>query len=366
MHLINMAKQSIRSLKTIYPWTSTPLIVGAPMKSITGPPMAIAVSSAGGFGFIGPGEKPEDLEAHLTKASELFSQSSNLSSADGVLPIGIGIQTWTGDLNITTKILKDRKLGPAAAWLFAPRHGQGELDEWTRAIRNISPQTRVWIQVASVADAVAAARSKDRPDVLVVQGTDAGGHSRTKGAGIITLLPEVSDALSTIEGGSDIPLVAAGGLMDSRGVSAVFALGASGAAMGTRCLATKEAQINPGYQKAVLDAWDGGQTTVRTQLYNHLRGTLGWPEAFDARGIVNQSWRDHESGVTFEENQKLYKQAMKTGPDGWGAENGRMATYAGTGVGLVKEVKGAADVVVEVRKGVDGVLGAVVEGLRET
>jgi nitronate monooxygenase len=362
MLLAKMTKQTIRGLKSIYPWTSTPLIVGAPMKSITGPPIAMAVSSAGGFGFIGPGEKPEDLESHLAKATELASQSSVFSDTKNVLPIGIAVQTWTGDLNVTTKILQASASGPAAAWLFAPRHGQTELDKWTRGIRAVCPQTKVWIQVSSVADAIAAARSNDRPDVLVVQGTDAGGHSTTKGAGIVTLLPEVSDALSSIEGASNIPLIAAGGLIDSRGVTAAFALGASGAAMGTRFLASKEAQINPGYQKAVLDAWDGGQNTVRTQLYNHMRGTLGWPEAFDARGIINQTWLDHERGVPFEANQSLYREAMKKGADGWGSQ-GRMATYAGTGIGLIKEVKGAADIVKEVRDGVSLVLSTAAENL---
>jgi nitronate monooxygenase len=364
MLLAKMTKQSIRALKSTYPWTSTPLIVGAPMKSITGPPMAMAVSSAGGFGFIGPGDKPEDLESHLSKATELVTQSSAFSDTKNVLPIGIAVQTWTGDLGITRNILKASALGPAAAWLFAPRYGQTELDEWTRGIRDVSPQTKVWIQVSSVADAIAAARSKDRPDVLVVQGADAGGHSTTKGAGIVTLLPEVSDALSSIEGAANMPLIAAGGLTDSRGTSAAFVLGASGVALGTRFLATKEAQINPGYQKAVIDAWDGGQNTVRTQLYNHLRGTMGWPDAFDARGLVNQSWLDHERGLPFAENQSLYKEAMKKGADGWGSQ-GRMATYAGTGVGLIKEVKGAGDVVKELRNGISGVLGAAVESIRD-
>jgi nitronate monooxygenase len=325
------------------------------MKAISGPSMAVAVSEAGGLGFIGPGEKPEDLETHLENARALVVQSPRFSSNQlDVLPIGFGIQTWTSDLETTVGILSDwnkNRNAPAVAWLFAPRNGQRELDNWTREIRISSPKTQVWIQVASVADAIAAAKSGERPDVLVIQGTDAGGHSRTKGAGIVTLLPEVSDALGKM-GGEEVPLVAAGGIGDSRGVAAALAIGASGVAMGTRLLATKEAQINRGYQRAVLDAWDGGQNTVRTQLYNHLRGTMGWPKDFDARGLVNQSWRDHENGLKFEENQKLYKEAMKLGEAGWGSEDGRMATYAGTVVGLVNEIDGAGEVVKKVRGGV--------------
>ncbi|KAF2429572.1 2-nitropropane dioxygenase precursor [Tothia fuscella] len=358
-----MAQSSLQSLKQRYPWTSIPLIVCAPMKAISGPSIAVAVSEAGGLGFIGPGAKPEDLESHLEDAENLVSRSKTLSSAQlSVLPIGFGIQTWTSDLKTTVNVLNKwntNKSPPAAAWLFAPRDGQKELDDWTRKIRESTPSIQVWTQVASVAEALAAANSSERPDVLVIQGADAGGHSRTQGAGIVTLLPEVQDAIVGIS--ANIPLIAAGGIGDSRGASAALALGASGVAMGTRFLATKEAQINVGYQKAVLEAWDGGQNTMRTQLYNHLRGTMDWPVEFDARGLVNQSWRDHVAGLPFEENQRLYQEASALGEQGWGKEHGRMATYAGTGVGLVRQVLGAGEVVKAVRSGVlevvEGVIG---------
>jgi nitronate monooxygenase len=361
-----MTRASLQHLKKTYPWTLTPLIVGAPMKAISGPSMAVAVSEAGGLGFIGPGDIPEDLRSHLESARQLILQSPRFSSDQlKVLPIGFGVQTWTSDLDTTVSILSDcnkNRTAPAVAWLFAPRRGQQELDDWTKAIRIASPNTQVWIQVASVADAIAAARSGECPDALVVQGSDAGGHSRTKGAGIVTLLPEVSDALDKISG-ERVHLIAAGGIGDSRGVAAALAIGASGVAMGTRLLATREAQINPGYQKAVLHAWDGGQNTIRTQLYNHLRGTMGWPAEFDARGLINQSWRDHEKGMEFEENQKLYKEAMKLGEAGWGREDGRMATYAGTAVGLVNEIDGAGEVVRKVRGGVAEVVGGLMRDI---
>jgi nitronate monooxygenase len=176
----------------------------------------------------------------------------------------------------------------------------------------------------------------------------------TKGASIITLLPEVADALDAC-GCSDIPLVATGGLADSRGVAAALTLGAAAVAMGTRFLASKEANINPGYQRHVIEGKDGGQNTVRTQLYNHLRGTVNWPTPFDARGIINQSWMDHEAGMAFEENKRLHDELLKQGENAWGA-GGRTATYAGTAVGLVKDVKSAAEIVKEVQEGVASIL----------
>ena len=360
-----------QQLQKSYPWTSTPLIVGAPMRLISGPALAVAVSDAGGLGFIGPGSRPADLDNTLSNVKSLLGElpsTSRLRNSSvtptvqqgSLLPVGVGFQTWAGDLSQTTRILQAHS-PPAAVWLFAPRHGQVELDEWTAGIRAVTEnRTKIWIQVASVTEAKAAARSTERPDVLVVQGTDAGGHSRTKGAGIMTLLPEIADALSDMSAtavlSSSMPLVAAGGIVDSRGVVAAATLGAAASALGTRFLASDEANINPGYVRHVLAATDGGQSTVRTQLYNHLRGTMDWPAAFDARGLANASWRDHETGMSFEMLKERHAEAMERGEEAWGEADGRTATYAGTGVGLVREKEAAGMIVEDIRKGVEAVL----------
>jgi nitronate monooxygenase len=367
--------QSIRNLTSQYPWSNAPLIVQAPMKSLAGAALAVAVSEAGGLGFIGPGERPEQLQQELDDAANLVMQSKKLSShlsglaaassgsggSGGILPVGFGIQTWTGDLAVTTSILRQvaSTHPPCAVWLFAPRNGQNELDGWIHGVKQASPKTKIWTQHASVMDAFICCHVAETVDVIVIQGSDAGGHSRVRGAGVITLVPELADALASTY--SKVPIVAAGGLCDARGVAAVLALGAAGAAMGTRFLATPEARINPGYQRAILSAKDGGQTTVRTQLYNHLRGTMNWPEEYDARGLINASWRDYEAGMSFEQNKELHDSAIKRGEDAWGEEHGRTATYAGTGVGLVKDAKPAAKIVKEVRDGVKIVLGNTME-----
>jgi nitronate monooxygenase len=362
------APHEFRRLAAHYPWTATPLIVQAPMKQLSGPALAVAVSEAGGLGFIGPGAEPSALRAHLDEALRLASRSKRLAAhlaGEQVLPVGFGVQTWCGDLAATAAILREAARGagaPCAAWLFAPRRGALELAAWTRGIRAASPRTRVWVQVASAIDAFALSHAgEDAPDVLVLQGADAGGHSRVRGAGVAALLPEVADALSSTY--SRVPLVAAGGIADARGVAAVLSLGASGVAMGTRFLAAAEADVAPGYQQAVLDGHDGGQATVRTQLYNHLRGNTDWPAEYDARGLVNASWRDHEAGMSFDEIKALHDEAVARGDAAWGADEGRAATYAGTAVGLIKEVKPAGRIVKEVRDGVKAVLRQTLEDL---
>jgi nitronate monooxygenase len=176
--------------------------------------------------------------------------------------------------------------------------------------------------------------------VLVLQGSDAGGHGLARGAGIISLVPEAIDALRD----TNIPLMAAGGIVDGRGVAAALSLGAAGVVMGTRFLASKEAKISKGYQDDVLRTTDGGQNTVRTKLYDELAGRADWPSIYDGRNIVNRSVLDQESGIAFAENRGLYKEAMTLGDSGWGT-NGRLTAYVGSGVGLIRDVAGAADIV---------------------
>ncbi|PVH78514.1 inosine monophosphate dehydrogenase [Cadophora sp. DSE1049] len=341
-------------LKSTYRWISTPVIVGAPMRVFSGPELATAVSSAGGIGFLGPGKAPEDLEPALQKArklleSRLQSQKSRLSisTADlkGGLPIGVGFQIFDANLEVALPSIGAHR--PAAAWLFVPREGTDDLPVWMREIRKVSPKTQIWLQVGSVHDAIEAAKLSNPPDVLVLQGIDAGGHGLAKGAGIVSLIPEVRDAMKTA--GLDIPIVAAGGIADGRGVAAALGLGAVGAVMGTRFLASKEGDIAAGYQNEILRAQDGGQSTVRTPLFDALTGRNNWPVQFDGRSIVNGSTKDSDAGVPFEENQAKFKKALQQGDKGWG-EDGRLTTYAGTGIGLIHEVQAAEDIVHDARE----------------
>src|ERR1700734_1415567 len=102
-------QQTIKRLIPHYPWTTSPLIVGAPMKVIAGPALAVAISNAGGLGFMGPGASPSDLEPSLESAASLVSSSPTLSrfwSERQMLPIGVGFQTWAGDLNVASQVLE--------------------------------------------------------------------------------------------------------------------------------------------------------------------------------------------------------------------------------------------------------------------
>ena len=327
-----------------FPWIKHPLIVSAPMRLIALAPLAVAVSMAGGLGFIGVGYDLSNLEAELQKAKALCYKHGFASSDKGVLPVGVGLINWGADLTVALKVLKDYP--PAAVWLFAPKRNQ-DLVNWSNGVRAATHgKTEIWVQIGTVADAAEIADICS-PDVFVVQGSDAGGHGLEQGASIVTLLPEVTDALKNM-GKANIDLVATGGIVEGRGVAASLALGAKGVVMGTRFLASEEAQIAKGYQDDVLRSNDGGISTVRSKVYDTLRGTVKWPNRYGGRGIINESYRDAHKGEVTAEMRRLHDEALEKGDAGWG-EHGRLTAYAGTGVGLIHQAMSASVIINEVR-----------------
>ncbi|GLI78123.1 hypothetical protein PoHVEF18_006425 [Penicillium ochrochloron] len=329
-----------------YSWATSPFIVSAPMRVMSGPALALAVSRAGGLGFIGPGVKTQDTEVDLEQAWKLVGQTrasssvfDKLSSTNSVLPVGIGYQLWGDDIDIAVAAIGRYK--PCAAWLYAPKHSLKEFDNWSRRIRQVSPETQIWIQIGTLKEAKQLLTNSEKPDVVIVQGAESGGHGRAKdGLGLMALFPEIADAME----GSQIPLLAAGGIADGRGVAAALCLGASGVVMGTRFLAASEARISKGYQNEVVRASDGAANTTRTLLYNHLRGTFGWPAEYSPRTIINKSFIEHQAGTAFDDLKVLHDEAVKKGDSAWGLE-GRVATYAGASIGLIHNVADAGDIV---------------------
>ncbi|KAF2469504.1 inosine monophosphate dehydrogenase [Lindgomyces ingoldianus] len=337
---------NMASLKDQLPWTTAPIIINAPMAGVAGGNLASTVSLSGGLGLIGGLFDMQDLRFQLQTASEAFNSSPEFSATSAkykTLPVGISFLPFVLKLQDALPVVQEFK--PSVVWLFAAK----ELDDyadWANGMREVSPETRIWIQCGSVESALYIAKAA-KPDVLCLQGADAGGHGFEKGAGIISLLPEAADALAR-QGLTDIALTASGGIVDGRGVAAALALGAEGVVMGTRFLAAKETDVHPKYRAAILEAQDGGQTTTRSKLFDNLNGPNKWPAPYDGRSLLVQSYTDHLNGVGIEEIRRLHKESTKSEDLGYATEGkGRAAIWAGTGVGLVEKVEGAKEIVEE-------------------
>ncbi|MCJ1282913.1 hypothetical protein MMC26_002239 [Xylographa opegraphella] len=336
--------------KSRYPWVRNPFIVSAPMCIMSGPALAIAVSRAGGLGFIGPGAKTQDTTDDLETASSLIHQArvastgfSAIPATQTAMPIGVGYQLWADDITVTVAAIEKYK--PCATWLYAPHGGPKDFDDWSSKIRHASAETPIWIQIGTLEEARQLLQNSEKPDVVVVQGAESGGHGRANdGMGLMTLLPEIVDAMA----GSRIPVFAAGGIADGRGVAAALCLGAAGLVMGTRFLAATEARISRGYQEEIVRASDGAVSTTRTLLYNHLRGTFGWPDEYSPRTIINKSFVEHQEGRSFASLKTMHDEAARAGDADWGPE-GRLATYAGAAVGLIHDVRDAGGIVSDMR-----------------
>ena len=316
------------------------------MAGFAGSALSTAVTNAGGIGFIGSVNDMDALSNNLEEACTSLL-GTKTPAADQTLPIGVGFLTFMAKLEEAVRVVEKYK--PAIVWLFAAPKLE-DYATWTLRIRSMSKSSKVWIQIGSVKGALQVSRLC-APDVLVMQGSDAGGHGWEKGAGVISLLPETHDVLAS-NGYAHITLMAAGGIADGRGVAAALALGAAGVVMGTRFLSAPETTLpHIGYREAVLATHDGGQNTVRAKVFDELRGPNIWPPLFDGRGIVTDSYTDHAGGVDMEELRRLYAEAGKSEGAGFAPEKKRTTVWAGTAVGLVNEVKSAKQIVEEVREG---------------
>ncbi|CAG8479115.1 5929_t:CDS:2 [Diversispora eburnea] len=300
-------------------------IVSAPMAFVTGVELATQVTLGGGFGFIPAGIKTaEELSHDLKSAMNLFNSSPEL------LPIGVGFMTFILDKDGVSTLKAALSHKPAAVWFSF-----GDFQKYLPIVREMSPKTKIFSQIQTVEMAIVSA--KFGVDVIVAQGNESGGHGLINNASTLTLVPETVDALND-SGNGHIPVLAAGGIMDGRGLASALMLGASGVVMGTRFVASKESLSKPQAKEMLVKSFDGGVSTIRTNVFDKLRQPNVWPEHFDGRALRNKTLEDN---IDFNdekktvEKRKIYGEAMKN------ADYSRAVIYAGAGVGLIKEILSA-------------------------
>ncbi|KAK9487004.1 2-nitropropane dioxygenase [Lipomyces starkeyi] len=341
---------TIQDLRSWFPHLTTPIIFSAPMRLLSSERLALAVSRAGGLGFIGAGYDFSNLDSMLSNASSSITSSPIPTASTSTLPIGVGAILWNVDHAEQARFMNlMRQYKPCAIWLFAPK-SDAQMDEWIGNLRQSSPNSKVVVQVGTVAEAV---RVYKDVDILVVQGYDAGGHGTARTGSIISLVPEVLYALSMLgnTGSEKIPpVVATGGIVSGAATVAALALGADGVAIGTKLLAATESDADHALRAMIVGIKDGGKNTVRTRLYDDLRGSSGWPQNYNGRAYINDSYLDAESGVKKDVLLDRYKVAEREN------DLNRLAVFVGTGVGLVIEVKTAEEIIVEIQKEADDVI----------
>ncbi|KAH8170552.1 nitronate monooxygenase domain-containing protein [Sarocladium implicatum] len=351
-----MAASTVRAslLQTWFPWVANPMISNGPMIGAACPRLATEITLAGGLGFNKCAVDLTPGSAHLKDLDDNFNESRQLLGSraldsQGRLRVGAGFLTLHHAFiaNFTTTALPIlQKHKPAAVWLFAPstlpasHHKQviqAIRDGFEDAIR-----PRVFVQVGNVEAAKEAL--SDGADVVIAQGIDAGGHQFRKGMGVVSLVPEVRDAVDGLE--REVAVMAAGGIVCGKGVAAAMSLGADGVVMGTRFAVCPESVYDDHKKATILATSCGGTNTIKSPFNDHIGQNPLWGELYDGRAVVTPITEKFLAGASLEECLRILKnkhskeEAAK-----------QVGVWCGTGVGRVNESKPAAEVVKEVREG---------------
>jgi len=299
-------------------------ILLAPMAAISGARLAAAVSGAGGFGILGGG---------YGERGWLEGETATLRQAR--VPFGIGFITWS----LARKPdLLDVALNaqPRAIMLSF-----GDPRPFAARIKQAGA-----LLICQVQDEDLARQALDAgADILIAQGTEAGGHGATRTT--IDIVPAIVDLVA-----GRVPVVAAGGIGDGRGLAAMMMLGAAGVLLGTRFLASIEADIADEAKQRVCAATSG--STVRSVVFDISRNNL-WPLPFTGRCLVN----DHARRWIGNEIELMQK--VKTvSAEYFAARDARnfdiAAVHAGEAVGLIHDIPPAAEIVERIANEADQIL----------
>ena len=326
-------------------------VLGAPMGFVCGPELAAAVSNAGGLGVMSfDANPPGVLRAEIRRLRSLTDR-----------PFGVGVLLAGPRLPFPFQAVVEACLDERMPVLLTFRG-----DPTSFVGRAHAAGTKLIDQVGSVAEALRAARAG--VDAVVAQGVEAGGHSAGE-VSTLALVPRVVDAVAPL------PVVAAGGIADARGLAAALALGAQAAMLGTRPIATPEAHAHAVYKRKVLDADE--TRMVRTTLYGN-----GWPGAphRTLRTAFVERWLPEEArgseqrpdepivGATTIAGQAVPLPRFTGFPPTPEASGdiGSMSFLARQGVGLVTETKPAGEAVQERVEGARRILGRLAGGADAT
>jgi nitronate monooxygenase len=292
-------------------------ILAAPMALISGGRLAAAATAGGGLGLIGGGYGDADW---LQREFEL---------ADGKR-VGCGLITWS--LARKPELLDQTLERQPATIMLSFGDLQPFADRIHAAGVPLIAQVQTLEQARQALDA--------GPEILVAQGGEAGGHGMTARS-TFTLVPDVVDLAA--QRSPTTLVLAAGGVVDGRGLAAALILGADGALVGTRFWASPEALVSPRAQERAFRA--SGDDTYRTRVYDYVR-RLDWPPQYNERTLSNpfvDGWHGNES-----ELQSSLADAVSAFETAVEAEDFDVAAiFVGEAIGRVDKIRPAADIAAE-------------------
>ena len=267
--------------------------------------LAAAVSNAGGLGIIGAGNAPGSyVRDEIRKVKELTDK-----------PFGVNIMLLSPFVDEVIDIVYEEKVPVITT-------GAGNPGKYIARFKNIGTK------VIPVVPAVALAKKMEQEgvDAVIAEGTESGGH-----VGELTtmaLLPQVIDAVK-------IPVIAAGGIADGRGLVSALALGAQGVQMGTIFVCASECTAHENYKKAIIKAGDRG-TVVTGKATGH-------PVRILKNKLAREFEKLEKASAAVEEYEKLGVGRLRAAVVEGDADYG--SVMAGQIAGLVKEIKPAKDII---------------------
>lgn len=271
--------------------------------------LASAVSNAGGVGLIAGGNAPID---YLREQIHLCKEKTDK-------PFGVNIMLMSDNADDLAQLVIDEGVSVVTT-------GAGNPGKY------ISAWKEAGVKVIPVVSSVALAKRMERAgaDAVVAEGTESGGHIGENTT--MCLVPQVVDAVS-------IPVIAAGGIADGRGMAASFMLGAEGVQIGTRFLASEECQIHQTFKDLVIKAKDTDNIVTGRYTGHPCRNI----KTKFAKQLANG---EKDGSLSPEEFEKLTVGALRRAVVDGDVESGSF--LCGAIAGMVNEVKPCADIVREI------------------
>lgn len=301
-----------------------PIALGG-MGSVYAPELVAAVSGAGGLGAMGCHYlKPEQIQVGTAAVRKL----TNRPFALNFLLFDIEDDTFASALDLRPAVI-------ALAWPLP----QQDLKQYVE--RAHAAGCKVTFMAGGVPEAVRAAKAG--ADVIIAQGTEGGGHVGWQTT--MTLVPMVVDAVAPI------PVLAAGGIADGRGLAAAIMLGADGVLLGTRFLASTESSLHPNFKQSIVES--DGHDTLLSEIPDVAAG-LVWPGAMSRsrRNRFIERWAGREWALR--QRQAEAKAALQAARKAGDVEEAVLSM--GQDAGLIHDIAPAAEIVARIAEDAERIL----------